>query len=106
MKSRQRAFATLACFCIATIGIYLAPTALADGGEAMQSAGAGTLSPQQLDALIAAQPGAREQQADDNSAAFLRRVSFDLIGRPPTTEEQQAFATRDSSSTRWRSLPR
>jgi len=55
------------------------------------------LTPRLLDKLIAAQPGAEAQTVRQADAEFLRRLSFDLIGRQPTLAEQETFAADQSS---------
>ena len=54
------------------------------------------LTSQALDGLIAAQSGAQAQSSRQTDAEFLRRLSFDLIGRQPTLAEQEAFAADQS----------
>lgn len=55
------------------------------------------ITTQQLDELISAQSGAQVQTGRQTDAEFLRRLSFDLIGRQPTLAEQQAFAADQSA---------
>ena len=64
------------------------------------------MTPEQLDAMIADQPGAREQSAEVDDDQFLRRVSFDLIGRQPTLAEQQDFAADRSTERYTRTVER
>jgi hypothetical protein len=78
----------LACPELAALG------AIPDAGIPPQAAPAvaSKLNPLELDQLVAAQPGAQAQTARQSDEQFLRRISFDLIGRQPTLAEQQAFA--------------
>jgi hypothetical protein len=94
----------LACCSLASLfapsTILLAATPAAGEVAAVESAPGqpasdARLSSERLNALIAAQPGAA-QPAGQSDAEFLRRLSFDLIGRQPTLEEQQAFAANAS----------
>lgn len=91
-----------------------ARTVLADAPEpvapvpaaavAVNSVGAAArLTPAQLNDLIAAQPGAQAQTARQTDEQFLRRISFDFVGRQPTPAEQQAFAA-DASPDRDRQV--
>ncbi|REK12413.1 MAG: DUF1549 domain-containing protein [Planctomycetota bacterium] len=57
---------------------------------------AARLTVEQLDALIQKQPGAAQQEVSQDDRGFLRRLSFDLIGRQPTLAEQQQFADESS----------
>jgi hypothetical protein len=58
---------------------------------------AARLTPPQLDQLLAAEPGAQAQTGRQSDELFLRRISFDLIGRQPTLAEQQTFAADTSA---------
>ncbi len=64
------------------------------------------LSPGDLDALIDAQPGAADQHADQSDAQFLRRLSFDLIGRQPKLDEQREYASDQSPDRDQRTIER
>lgn len=69
----------------------VAQTTESDAADA-PAAEAALLTPGELDSLVAGQPGASAQLAAVRDESFLRRVSFDLIGRQPTLEEQRQFA--------------
>ena len=56
--------------------------------------------PRQLDALVANELPADAQPPLSADEAFLRRASFDLIGRQPTVAEQQQFAADSSPDKR------
>lgn len=65
-------------------------------------ASAGTLTSAALDALVTAEkPAAPTTPASDEQ--FLRRASFDLIGRPPTVSEREQFLS-DASPEKHRAL--
>jgi hypothetical protein len=57
----------------------------------------------QLDGLIVRLAPTAMSGAELSDEAFLRRVSFDLIGRQPTLDEQRAFGT-DTSPTKRQDL--
>lgn len=82
------------------LGIFaaLTPWAWSQEGEASKRSAplAARLTTSELDLLIAAQSPPAAQSGLATDEAFLRRASFDLIGRPPTPEEQQQFS-RDVS---------
>jgi len=84
---------------ILSLFALLAGTAQAatPGDPAAPNAAPKRLSSQTLDKLIAAQAGFQAQTVRQTDAEFLRRLSFDLIGRQPTLAEQEAFAADQSA---------
>jgi len=93
MKFRLLSHASilLAVFAVCFCNRVLAATPAASE-PATAPASAEPLTPAGLDALIRAEAGAADQPQADDDAEFLRRVSFDLVGRQPTVAEQQDFA--------------
>lgn len=84
----------LAVGCIVACALPLAAQSTPELPAAASTSGtpvtAGTLSSAAVDALVAAQkPAAPTTPPTDEQ--FLRRVSFDLIGRPPTLAEREQF---------------
>lgn len=61
------------------------------------------LTPQQLDGLLDAQLGGVANAAIVDDEGFLRRVTLDLVGRPPTLEELDQFMSDTSVSAEKRS---
>jgi hypothetical protein len=92
------AFALHLAFC--SLGVEMAALAAAPGPVATQPATAlseaARLTSAALNELITAQPGAQAQTARQTDEQFLRRISFDFLGRQPTLAEQQAFAVDPS----------
>jgi hypothetical protein len=76
-------------------------TAEAPSDAKATPAPAKTISPQELDALVARETQLGQQPVDDR--APLVRLSFDLVGRQPTVAEQEAFVA-DNSPTKVRDL--
>lgn len=98
MKFRPPArtlYAAAAALVLAAFVIAPQPPARAAEGATAETPQPATISPGELDALVARQPGASAQTAAESDEAFLRRVSFDLIGRQPMPEEQAAFAAAE-----------
>ena len=56
-----------------------------------------TLTSQDIDALVAQEPGKVASAIVSSDEQFLRRASLDLIGRPPTPAELAAFL-RDAAA--------
>ncbi len=71
--------------------------AAAPGKLAPAEGASGKLTPQLLDTLVAAQPGAQAQNSRQADAAFLRRLTFDLVGRQPTLAEQAEFTATSAA---------
>lgn len=92
------AFALHLAFC--SLGVERAALAAAPEHVATQPATAlceaAPLTSAALNELITAQPGAQAQTARQTDEQFLRRISFDFLGRQPTLAEQQAFAVDPS----------
>ncbi|MEX0678958.1 MAG: DUF1549 domain-containing protein [Pirellulales bacterium] len=74
----------------------LAAQTVAASAPETRAAETAKLTPAALDALVAGQPGGSAEGAADGNESFLRRASFDLIGRQPTLEEQRQFAAETS----------
>ena len=64
------------------------------------------LSPDQLDELMEKYVGGVQDAAMVSDEDFLRRLSLDLIGRPPTVAELEAFAADEHSDKRIRVVDR
>ncbi len=58
------------------------------------------ITPEQLDALVARQSPAATAPNASGDEAFLRRATFDLVGRQPTLDEQRQFAADVSPAKR------
>ncbi len=85
----------VARFAVLLAGYWLAlasPTQAAKPESDVRAPSPAKLSAAELDALISSQPGVAVPSVPQSDEQFLRRVSFDLIGRQPTLAEQQAFA--------------
>ena len=82
-------------WCAVGPGGFFVPTLF---GQTPPTASRAKLLPEQLDGLIAHETSGQARPVRDDD--FLRRASFDLIGRQPTPTEQQAFAADQSSTKR------
>lgn len=78
--------------------------ALALAALAYPAEQAGALTSETLDSLILQEVGQSTPPASDEQ--FLRRVSLDLIGRPPTPEELKAFLEDGSAERRAKAIDR
>ncbi len=82
---------------------YLPPTR-----PQIPAASAETQSPNPVDRFVASQLAVHKlaANAEANRATLLRRLSLDLVGLPPTLEEQQAFLADHSPDTYARAVDR
>jgi hypothetical protein len=92
IPSRSRLWTS--CLAGAIVACVL-PAAALPAQEASEGGEGERLTCEKLDALVDAQRG----QSDRNhpaDARFLRRATFDLVGRPPSAAEQEQFAADTS----------
>ncbi|MEX2113520.1 MAG: DUF1549 domain-containing protein, partial [Pirellulales bacterium] len=91
----------IALTCVAVLG-FCSAVAADDASHAAEYAAplAQRTTTEQLDGLLVRLAPAAMSAAPLPDEEFLRRASFDLIGRQPTLDEQQAFATDASPSKR------
>ncbi len=97
----RHALLGILAWCVAGLGGFFVPTLF---GQTTPSAARVKLLPEQLDGLIAHETSGQARPASDDD--FLRRASFDLIGRQPTPAEQQAFAADQSPTKRHETIER